>query len=267
MPDETVLLDTQEMKIKYNGGNTIEANTYINSLIHFTNVVQDVNKSLSKTNKIEVHIKANDKGSFIVDLIVQCVNFKDEIKGIFTKDHISYAKEVISTVGEVYKVAKHLMGSKPKTVVSDKDATIKIENNNGNVQVFDYRGATIYMNNPAIQEAISQEFETLEADVSVTGLEFIGEGDTAIVEIERKEFYSLSTTGSNREALPNERTVPMDATLNLSSLDLDFKKKWDFYYSGNKISAKVNDSALVKGCIPPSKYTPKLKFSLLMFVV
>ncbi len=241
MENQKFGLQMQEMKIKYGGGNTIEVSTYINSLLHFKNVVQEVNKGLSKENKIEVQIKANEKGSFIVDLLIQTYASASLVKQVFSKERLEYVKQVIDTVKEVYKVAKHLKGDKSKILSNDKDSKITIENNNGQIQVFDFRGANLYLNNPLIKESISQEFETLEADKNVTGIEFLNKDNEELLSIAREEFYSLSTSGANQEIHSHEKIINLNAILNISSLDYELKKKWDFYYSGNKISAKIED--------------------------
>lgn len=237
--------DTQEMKIKYDGGNTIDANTYINSLIHFTTIVQEVNKELSSENKVEVQIKANKPGSFMVDVLIQSIN-DGSLKHIFSKDNLDYAKTIIQTVAEVYKVAKHLMGNKPKEIKSDNDSIIRIENNNGQVMNFDFRGANIYLKNTTIKEAISQEFETLDADKNVTGLEFFDKDENELLTVKKEEFYSLSSSGATPELSPDERIEIVTANLNISSMDWEFKKKWDLYYLGNKISAKILDQTFSK---------------------
>lgn len=242
MPNKDV--DMELMKIKYGGGNEIEANTYINSLIHFTKVIQEVNKSISSDKKVEVKIKANKEGSFVVDVLIASNNIIEGIKEIFSEKNVTYAAGLIYIVGEVFKVAKHLKGDKPKKIKNDKDSVISIENNEGQVMVFDFRGANIYLNNHVIQEAIEQEFETLEKDESVTDLELLDKEEKPIVEIKKEEFYNLSSSGSNLNELSiGDKEVNVTATLNISSLDLEFKKKWDFYYLGNKIQVKIKDEA------------------------
>lgn len=246
--------DMQEMKIKYGGGNTINANTYINSLIHFNNVVQEVNKVISNDRKVEIRIIANVEGSFILDLMVKCAESADDIKGLFTAENYGYAKDVVKVVGEVYKVAKHLMGRKPKKVDASEDA-IRIENVNGNVQVFDLRGANIYLSNPIIKEAISQNFETLESDTSVTDLQLLDAQDNPIVEIPRANFSDLSNSEFDEDSLEQKSNIlTVEATLNFSSMDWEFKKNWDFYYNGHKIKAKVKDTAFSESVIKGERF-------------
>ena len=64
-----------------------------------------------------------------------------------------------------------------------------------------------------------------------------------LVEIKKQEFYSLSSSGSFVELNKNEKLETVNANLNISSLDWEFKKRWEFYYLGNKISAKMKDDA------------------------
>lgn len=63
--------DMEAMKIKFGGANEIDANTLINSLLHFTNIVHETHKEIAKSfgvqKKVEVKIKATHEGSFLVD--------------------------------------------------------------------------------------------------------------------------------------------------------------------------------------------------------
>ena len=52
--------DMEDMVIKFDGDNhQIEANTLINSLIHFTNIVHEVNKELGNAERVAINIKAH----------------------------------------------------------------------------------------------------------------------------------------------------------------------------------------------------------------
>jgi hypothetical protein len=233
--------EMEDLKIKYGGGNEIEANTYINSLLHFTTVVQAVNKSINKNKKVSVKVKANSQGSFIVELGVQSANIVDGIKQMFSPENVSYASDLITVVVAVYGAAKFLKGKQPKSLIELPEGGVRIENNEGNVNVYDLRGAQIFLTNPEVKNAVEQEFETLEEDPNVTDLEFRNKQDQTILHIAREEFYEISSSGSEKISLPNEKELFVEAHLNISSMDWEFKKKWDFYFEGHKISAKMND--------------------------
>lgn len=128
----------------------IDANTLINSLIHFTNIVQEVNKELSGDKKVEVKIKASKEGSYIVDLVIASTNIIDHVTTFFSRDNIEYAANIVEVVVGVYGAAKFLRGKKPKRIENTGDNNVTVENNTGEITVLDLRGATIYINNPVV---------------------------------------------------------------------------------------------------------------------
>jgi len=237
-------LEMYDIKVKFDGeSHMIEANTFINSLIHFTNVVQETNKELSSDRKVEIKIKANKEGSFEVVMALISSGILDATKTIFTDNNVVYVAALGQVVGQVYSTAKFLMGKKPKSVSApDANNGVQITNQNGDTNYFDFRGATIYMSNPKVREAISQGFDTLERDDNVTGFEILDKQDNPLVVIEKQEFTTLSNE-EYEELSKTEQNVPIkDASLNIISLDWELKKRWEFYYLGNKISCKIKDN-------------------------
>lgn len=228
------------MKIVFNGeSQLIEANTLINSLIHFTNIVQEINKELSHdSKKVEVKIKALPEGSFIVDFVIQASDIFNQIRGLLTPSNMSYAADLVEVTFGIYAVAKWLKGKKPNRI-ENKDNVIVIENSNGEVNTFDFKGANIYLTNNYIREAISKSFETLESDSNVSGFELLNNNNEKILEIESAEFVELTQNDFTSEK--TEKTLLENANMHIIALDLELKKKWDFYYNGHKISAKVKD--------------------------
>ena len=232
-----------DIKIKFDGeSHMIEANTFINSLIHFTAVVQEANSDLAPDKKVEIKIKANKEGSFEVELVLVSFTVIDVVRSVFSADNVTYVAALGGVVGTIYKTAKFLLGKKPKAISApDKDNIVTITNHNGDVNTFDFRGATIYLNNAKVREATSQQFETLERDDNVTAFEILDKEDKPIVTIGKEEFTAL-TTENYEEISKTEKLINIhDASLNIVSLDWELKKKWDFYYLGNKISSKIKD--------------------------
>lgn len=101
------------------------------------------------------------------------------------------------------------------------------------------------MNNPSARAAVAKEFETLEADKSVKSFEILDKNDNELVTINQEEFYAISDVEEFNEKNENIK-VENDAKLNIISLDLELKKKWDFFFNGNRISAKIKDSAFAE---------------------
>ena len=237
------------MKIKYGGGNQIDANTLINSLIHFTTVVQEINKNLSAElhteKKIEIKINALAPGSFEVFTNFIATSIGAGIMGLFSKDVIGYTANLVQTVGGVYKLAKFLGGDKPKSVETKGDTKV-IQNFNGQTNIFDLRGANIYLDNPLIQTAIAKEFETLQADENVSNFDLLDKDETPLFVSDREDFIKISKSEPS-ELENNERILPDNkAMLRIVRLSFDPKMKSDFLYLGNHVNALVTDADFYK---------------------
>lgn len=238
--------DMQDLIIKFDGEtNQITANTLINSLIHFNHLVQDISTQIDSTKSVEIKIKALPPGSFLVDIVLSTKQALGS-SNLLSKENLGYAKDVIKTVSEIYKLAKFLKGKKPKST-TNQGQNISVENNQGAIQVFDFRGANIYLNDKGVRGLISQSFETLENDSSVSGFELLDNNKNKLLEIPRNEFLDLSVF---EDEPINEKTEKLktitDAIITTFSFDWGLKKKWTFYYEGNKIPIKIIDEDFLK---------------------
>lgn len=237
-----VLMD--DIKIKFDGDtHQIDANTLINSLLHFTNITQEVNKELGTDRKIEIKINALKEGSFLVHILLQS-SLIEAVGNMFTKENLEIAGSIVTVVGGLYGAAKFLKGKVPK-VLESNDNSVKIENTEGDVTYIDNRVFKIYQNNKTVRESISQEFETLESDENITGFELLDKNDKPIVQIPKEEFAAIASVEENF-VLPDERVITKQGKLFISSLSFDINAKWSFYFEGNKFTAKINDDEFVK---------------------
>ena len=237
-----VLMD--DFKIKFDGDtHQIDANTLINSLLHFTNITQEVNKELGTDRKIEIKVNALKEGSFLVHIILQS-SIIEAVGNMFTKENLEIAGSIVTVVGGLYGAAKFLKGKEPK-VLESNDNSVKIENTQGDVTYIDNRVFKIYQNNKTVRESISQEFETLDNDQNVTGFELLDKQDKPIVQIPKEDFAAIASVDDNR-VMPDERVITKQGKLFISSLSFDINTKWSFYYEGNKFTAKINDDEFVK---------------------
>lgn len=233
-----------DFKIKFDGDtHQIDANTLINSLLHFTNITQEVNRELATDRKIEIKVNALKEGSFLVHIILQS-SLIEAVGSLFTKENLEIAGSIVTVVGGLYGAAKFLKGKEPK-VLESNDTSVKIENIQGDVTYIDNRVFKIYQNNKNVRESISQEFETLNNDPNVTGFEILDKNDKPMVQIPKEDFQAISNVEDN-SVLPDERIVTKKGKLFIYSLSFDINAKWSFYYEGNKFSAKINDDEFVK---------------------
>ncbi|EMY3484211.1 hypothetical protein ABF173_001468 [Flavobacterium psychrophilum] len=231
------ILDT-DFKIKFDGEkHQIDANLLINNLIHTTSVIQEINRNLDSGKKIDIQIKALEKGSFLIhiDLIESAL---DNLKNLLTKDNIELAGSVIGTFVGLIELKKFLKGKEEKTIENSGNK-VKITNQEGQVLYVENFVQNIYNNNTIVKDALSQSFETLENDNSITGYEITDRNNKTLVRVDREEFEYISV--KSEELLEGEKNIVVAGRLNIIRISFDDKLKSDFYFKGNKISAKIND--------------------------
>ena len=236
------ILDT-DFKIKFDGEqHQIDANLLVNNLIHMTSIIQELNRNLDSGKKVDVKIKALEKGSFLIhiDLVETTLN---ALKNLLTRENVETAGYIIAGVVGLIEVKKHLRGKEPKSkeVSGDK---IKIENEKGEVIYVQNFVQNIYENNTIVKDALSQSFETLENDNSITGYEITDKNEKPLIRVERDEFEYISI--KSEEVLEGEKNIVVSASLNIIRPSFDEKLKSDFYYKGNKISVKIKDKNFQK---------------------
>lgn len=235
-----------DLKLKF-GSDThqIDANTLINNLLHFTNIVQEVNKELGTNRKIDIKINALQEGSFLVHIMLQS-NLINQLGDIFTAENIKIAGSIVTVVGGIYKAAVFLRGKKP-VVVESNDKTTTIKNESGNVTVIDNRVINIYNSNQVVRESISKEFETLNNDANISSFDILDKDDKPIVEITREDFFPISNLEDFEVQIePHERVVKKTGILSITSLSFEGNNKWVFYFDGNRFNARINDDEFVK---------------------
>jgi len=231
------ILDT-DFKIKFDGEkHQIDANLLVNNLIHTTTIIQELNRNLDSGKRIEIKIKALEKGSFLIhiDLIETVL---DGLKNLLTRENADTAGAIISAFVGLIELKKFLKGKEPKSKESSGNK-VKIENDKGDVIYVENFVQNIYQNNTIVKDALSQSFETLENDSSITGYEVTDKNEKPLVRVDRNEFEYMSLKSD--EILDGERITTIAATLNIIRISFEDKLKSDFYFKGNKISVKIND--------------------------
>lgn len=234
---ENLIIDNN-FKLKFDGQlHQIDANVLINSLIHTTAIIQEVNRYLDTGKKIEIKVKALEKGSFLVHIEL-LESALDSIKSLFTKQNVELAAVIVTILVGLIEVKKFLKGKKPKSVESKEERT-KIINENGDVLIIENATFNIYENSPIVKDALSQNFDALNNDPSITGFEITDKNEKPIIRVEKVEFSDLSL--KSEEISNDERIIKEAATLNIVRLSFEESLKWEFYHKGNKVSAKIKD--------------------------
>lgn len=226
-------------KIKFDGQeHQLDANTLINSLIHISSIIQEVNSYYNSGKKIEIKIKALEKGSFLINIeLVESA--LEHLKNLLTKDNVEYAAAIIGSVIGLVELKKFLKGKKAKSVDEKTNEKVRIENEEGEVIYIENFTYNIYQNSPIIKDALAQNFETLDNDPNITAFEITDKNEVPLIRVEKVEFDGMSIKSD--EITNGERVLIEAANLNILRLSFEGNLKWDFYYKGNKISAKILD--------------------------
>ncbi len=86
-----------EFKIKFGGeSHQIDSNILVNNLIHTTSIIQEINRNLDTGKKVDLKIKALEKGSFIVHIDIDTTTI-ETLKNLLTKDNIETASLLIAS--------------------------------------------------------------------------------------------------------------------------------------------------------------------------
>lgn len=230
-------------KLRFDGEqHQLDANVLISSLIHTTAIIQETNKFLDSGKKIEIKVKALEKGSFLIHIELIETTF-DSLKIIFTRENIETGGIIISAFVGFIEIKKFLKGKSPKKI-DQKESKTTITNQNGDVFIIENSVFNIYEHSSIVQDALSQNFETLNNDPAISAFEVTDKNENPIIRVEKEEFSDLSL--KSEEILKDERILKEAATLNILRLSFEESLKWEFYYKGNKINAKINDPNFYK---------------------
>ncbi len=236
------LLDN-DFKIKFDGsGHQIDANVLINNLIHVSNIIQDINRHLDGDKKIDIVIKALDKGSFLVHIELQ-ETIIEGLKNMFTKENLAAAGTIIGALVGVIELAKFLKNGSPK---EEKDHENKktITNRDGNVMVVDKLIYNIYDKSPVVKNALAKNFEMLNSDPNITGFEITDKKEKVLVKVDKDEFEDISNIADTATS-KDDRVITEKTNLVVIRPSFDNSLKWDFLYRGSKKAAKIYDADFI----------------------
>ena len=162
----------------------------------------------------------------------------DTFRNLLTKDNLLFASGIIGGLVGLIEIKKHLRGKKPKEIKTNESVTIIINENNDvlNINSDIYN---IYETNIVINDALSQNFDVLDNDPAITAFEITDKQEKPYIRVERADFKDLALKSEQIDE--NRKSIIELTRLNIVSLSFEENLKWDFYYRGNKISAKISD--------------------------
>jgi hypothetical protein len=240
MSDFSTEMQGKEFTIALGGrGHEVAADTLLTTLFTTTNLIQEINKDLSPDKKIVIKIKALQEGSF--EIVYQLKELVDQASaaGLFTPENVGYLANIFGIFVGIVELRKFLKGEEPKSVQT-LEAGVQVENVNGDVTIFDQKVINIGLNNQAVSDLISKQFEKMNSDDSVNSFTIRDSEDKPVFNSDRNDFSYLQnkhvvSKDSVREIIRN------DARLKIVKLVWVDGNKWAFVFEGNKISAMIKD--------------------------
>ncbi|WP_392436484.1 hypothetical protein ACF3N7_05455 [Cruoricaptor ignavus] len=223
------------------GSHEVDVETLIGSLMHTSKIIQEVNKELQTEKKIEVKIKALEKGSFEVHIEL----VEKLIPSLFSNEGISIAANIVTIVGGLYAFAAHLKGRKPKNIEEQKTGDVIIINDDGNATIIKASVYNVYNENKTVRDSISKQFSILNKNEDISGFKF--QSNNFQTYIPDEEFPNVA---AKLDALEDNIQEPIteilyDRRISIVRPSFDKDLKWDFIYDGQIISAKVNDNEIL----------------------
>lgn len=235
--------DFTEFRLRFGGDeNDINAATYGVLLVNAVTLVEEANKEMRTGAHLEIRVKAQRQGSFLVDLGIEPAQVTQAVAPLITSENIALVKSVasgiIQTVSAALKLKKDLSGEKPQKVV-EAGEQITITTHDKSTVTINKQVYNLAFVNPRSQSAIEDAFKTLSEDSAVTDFAVLDEKDETLFEANRSEFPTLSKSIA---AEPQQRQTLVETThLHIIRQSFDPKFKSDYMYRGFKIMAHIKD--------------------------
>jgi hypothetical protein len=237
-PNFVGMAQNMSLDFKYQGdSHFIDANTLINTQVHFLSIVQEVSRSLNPSVKVAVKYQAFQKGSFDIRQLIEIVT----VAGLFSAPHAGFIKDIISVISDYVSIKEFLKGEKAdKFIEKNNGQKIEITLKGENITIHP-NAFKLYQNNYSVHQAFTKSAETLLADENVDGIELIEKkGEKSLLEIGRDRFEDLASP--NAYLSDEYREDIVDATIVITKPELAPKgktAKWNFIYKARRINGVI----------------------------
>ena len=228
----------------------IDAKVLSETINNIDNLIAELNNEIKPEYPISLRVQTFQEGSFeILFALFADPNITNTLFHILSKDNLTIAGNIISTVADLISIKQFLGGDKPKKIEKVGDNQTKIENNKGQIKVINSKTGDIIFNNPTINVTINNTFQTLENENYIQGIKFQSLGNQKEIEIPKDEFENVIK--SNPKLLDRDTSVVVEPTrtivkenvaLSIFKIVFDQNYKWVFVDAeGQKISATIKD--------------------------
>lgn len=224
---------------------SIEVHSLTSSLLALNELLKDINYELGTNKIVELTVKTYKPGSFDVYLqLVADVLAVGSTIGLFSGNNLEAARNVIEATLSALNLKKFLAGEKPRQVIKTKNNTYKITNNKGEIIIIEGDVYGAIKDNKKIDKHATEIFKSIENKQEIKGISMRLPDSNKYFSVSKDDesFDYMLLDSPIIEELEQKRDKHIDeAVLSVYSLTFGDSKRWEFYYEGNKIPAKMCD--------------------------
>lgn len=227
-------MSQETLTVRFDGQNhQVDVQTFAYSVLNLATVIKEANKKLGG-RPMQIHVKAPERGSLIVDLIAIATNNPTLIP-----DSVEFIANAVEIVGSLYGLHRFLAGKKVKQTKKQGEGIV-IDLDDGSTMQIAENIYNIYVGTPAIQNGIAENFSALNEDPAVSRFQVTTKNHGEIIDVPREEYPRLAI--KQHFETENTRTIIESANLYIYKVVFDkTDRKWEFYYNGNRVSAGISD--------------------------
>ena len=189
----------------------VDVETLIGCLMHTSNIIQEVNRSLHTEKKIEVKIKALEKGSFEVHIEL----IEKLIESLFSSQNITYGASIVTIVSGLYYFAQFLKGKKPQKIEIINN-NVQVTNINGDITTIQNNVYNIFNENKTVRDNIAKQFSILKESTDVSGFSFNSNKDNTY--ISQEEFPLIAIKLDDLDDAIKDRVIDLIFSLSINSV-------------------------------------------------
>jgi hypothetical protein len=235
--------NSENFTLSFGGKNDISANTYGALLVNTVILLEETNKELKTNAHLDIRVKSQRKGSFLVDLGIEPATLSAIIP-LLTAENIKIVKEVasniIDTASKVLEFWKNLKGEKPKEIEHKGENVIVVTGDNNTITV-DKSVFNLALTNKRSQDAVTNTFKALKEDDGVSDFAYIDSDQHIKFLAEKEEFPQLVKNIPITVEETRKRAVTTILRVVRPSFDKALKS--DYLYLGNRIPASNTDES------------------------
>ena len=237
--------DMNDFNITFEGDiNSIDVNLLTTTLLNFNTLIQEINKEVKTGKNVSLQIQTFQPGSYdIFCSLAGDAGIASSLFYVLNKDNLEFASTIIGTLADILSIKEFLGGKKPKSVENKNNESIIITNKDGQVKVANKKAGDIIFNNSTVNVTINNTFNTLQGIEQIEGLSIKDNKGKDKFTTTRENFDKLSSPNEVlEEKTKDSKTITKySVALNVFKSVFGQKYKWEFYFEGVKIGAKIED--------------------------